>query len=552
MLLRMVIRQVTFCLLLASAAAAQRITPPTDVKARTAAIFARYNRTDTPGCAVAAGVDGATVLSAGYGMADLEHSIAITPDSVFEAGSVSKQFTAFAVLLLAQQGKLALDDSIRKYLPELPEYLAPVTIRHLLTHTSGLRDWGSIEAIAGWPRTTRVYTHAHVLEILSRQNALNYPPGTTYSYTNSGYSLSAILVAKLSGKSYAAFSKEAIFTPLGLTSTEWRDDFRRIVRNRAIAYNDSGSTIRQEMPFEDTYGHGGLLTTVADLLRWNQNFADAKVGGRALIQEQQEPAKLNTGQPISYALGLNVGKYRGMQEVSHSGATAAYRAWLARYPDQGLSVAVLCNASSANATSLGRQVTEMLVGPFVTSGPSSAPPAAKSAAADNARLAMYTGMYRSSRAHDVVLVDLREGQLRSGSRVLRPVENNVFEVADGRVTFEVDRSGNVRRMRLPGAIDPTDYYEKVERAAPTGVELQAYAGEYVSDEAEVVYKLAVEGDSLVLRRRPDTHISLSPTYRDAFTYQGNTLRFMRDAAGNVNELSVSEDRVWDLRFRKVK
>ncbi len=549
MLLRSIARQVMVCLLIASAAPAQRATPPSDLKARTSAIFARYNHTDTPGCAVAAGIDGTPVLSAGYGMADLEHSIAITPESVFEAGSISKQFTAFAVLLLEQQGKLSLDDSVRRYFPELPEYLAPVTIRHLLTHTSGLRDWGNIEAIAGWPRTTRVYTHAHVLEILSRQRALNYPPGTTYSYTNSGYSLAAMLVGRLSGKSHAVFSKESIFSPLGMMNTEWRDDFRRIVRNRAIAYNDGGGSIRQEMPFEDTYGHGGLLTTVSDLLRWNQNFTDGKLGGRDLVQKQQQRARLNSGDEIVYALGLNVSKWRGLPEVSHSGATAAYRAWLARYPEQGVSVAVLCNASSANAPQMGRQVAEALLGAAI---PAPAP-APGTITVDAAQLQTLAGLYRSSRDSSARVIDFREGQLRAGAQVFRPIEPNVFAVGEeGRARVVSNGSGLPTRIRMPGSIDPGDYFERVDRAAPTAADLQALTGDYVSDEAEVTFQIALENDVLVLLRRPDTRIPLNPTYRDAFSYQGTMLRFLRDPSGKVNELSVSEDRVWDLRFRKVR
>src|SRR5262245_17677784 len=267
-----------FVVLIAAAAGAQ--TPPPDAAARVKQIFARFDNTTGPGCAVGVSINDQPALTAAYGMADLEHDVPIRPDTVFEAGSVSKQFTAMTVLLLVKDGKLSLDDNVGKYIPELPEYQAPITIRHLLNHTSGLRDWGNLEAIAGWPRTTRAYTHDHVLEILSRQKALNYTPGAEYSYTNSGYNLAAILVTRVSGKPFAQFCKEQIFQPLGMTSTQWRDDFRRVVKNRAIAYMQSGSAFRQLMPFEDVHGNGGLLTTVGDLLKWNTNFATAKVGGK--------------------------------------------------------------------------------------------------------------------------------------------------------------------------------------------------------------------------------------------------------------------------------
>jgi CubicO group peptidase (beta-lactamase class C family) len=231
-------------------------------------------------------MDGATVLNAAYGMADLEHNIALSPDSVFEPGSVTKQFTAAAVLLLAQDGKLSLDDPVRKYIPELPDYGSAITIRHLLNHTSGLRDWGYVADIGGWPRGTRVNSNANVLDIAARQKALNYPPGAEYSYTNTGFNLLAIHVGRVAGKSLAEFTRERIFLPLGMTSTEWRDDYRRIVRNRAIAYAQTGGATRLDMPFEDAHGNGGLLTTVGDLLRWNRNFTEMKVGGTALVEAQ--------------------------------------------------------------------------------------------------------------------------------------------------------------------------------------------------------------------------------------------------------------------------
>jgi len=210
---------VALALLAASLLPAQKLIPPADARQRVDKIFARYQRTDGPGCAVSASLDGASMLSAAYGMADLEHDVVLRADSIFEAGSVSKQFTAAAVLLLAQQGKLSIDDPVRKYIPELPDYGMALTVRHMLNHTSGLRDWGSVEGIAGWPRTTRAYTHAHVLDILSRQRALNYPPGAEYSYSNSGYNLAAILVERVAGKPFAEFTRDAIFTPLGMTST---------------------------------------------------------------------------------------------------------------------------------------------------------------------------------------------------------------------------------------------------------------------------------------------------------------------------------------------
>jgi CubicO group peptidase (beta-lactamase class C family) len=274
-------------------------------------LFARWNDT-TPGCAVGATVGGNSVISKAYGMADLEHDVRNTPETIFEAGSVSKQFTAAAVLLLAREGKLSLDDQVRKYIPEVPDYGVPLTVRHMLNHTSGLRDWGSVAGIGGWPRTTRAYTHAHVLEIVSKQRALNFTPGSRYSYSNTGYNLSAMLVARLSGMSFSEFSQKRIFGPVGMTHTSWRDDHQRIVKGRAIAYSEQSGQYETLMPFENVHGNGGLLTTVGDLLKWNENFSKHLVGDAAIAREQETPGRFNDGRAHGYALGLMVGTRNGL------------------------------------------------------------------------------------------------------------------------------------------------------------------------------------------------------------------------------------------------
>lgn len=536
--------------MLAQAGWAQKISAPPDAARDVGKIFEGFHRPDSPGCAVGVAVDGATVLSAGYGMADLEHSVPITPQSIFEAGSVSKQFTAGAVLLLAQQGKLALDDSIRKYIPEVPDYGKPITIRNMINHTSGLRDWGEVESIAGWPRTTRVYTHANVLEIVSRQRALNYPPGAEYSYSNTGFNLAAILVSRVSGKPFPQFTREAIFNPLDMTSTQWRDDFQRIVPNRAIAYSKDHETVRMLMPFENAYGNGGLLTTVGDLLRWNQNFTDAKVGGRSFVEAQHQQGRLNDGRTIAYAAGLMVLNWRGLREVSHSGSTAGYRAWLGRYPDQGLSVAVLCNLASADADHLGHQVAGVYLSGAIPKKPAQAP-----IRLDAAALGAKAGLYRSVRDHRTLSVEIKDGELQiAQGAAMKPVSANVFIAGkDGpRAEFESDSSGKVVRLRMATEVDEGNYYEKVEPAKPAAAELEAMTGEYSSDEAEVTVTVSLEHGELVIHRRPDTSIPLTPTYRDGFSSSLGSVRFIRNAEGRIVEMSIGEQRVWDLRLRRTR
>ena len=439
-------------------------------------IFGRWN-SSTPGCAVGVAAGGKPVLMKAYGMADLEHDVPNTPETIFESGSLAKQFTAMAVLLLAQDGKLSLDDQVRKYIPELPDYGVPLTIRHMLTHTSGLRDWGSVAGIAGAPRTSREYTHGHVLDIVSRQKSLNFTPGTHYSYSNTGYNLSAIIVSRLSGMSFAEFSKRRIFEPLGMTSTQWRDDHQRIVKGRAIAYRPadppsplrgSGETgYRIEMPFENVHGNGGLLTTVGDLLKWNENYVHPKVGGAALVADQQSRGRFSDGREHDYALGLRVSELRGVKNVNHSGSTAGYVAHLNRFPDAHLSVAVLCNVSSGGATSAANDVSLLYLGDRATG------PAART-----------------------------------------------------------DREPDPPAIVVPAA------------------ELPQLAGRYWSDEAEVALVAAIEKDQIVLKRRPDSTITLRPIGKDVFVGSIGRVTFLRDGSGTVNGLSIRQDRVWDLRFAR--
>jgi CubicO group peptidase (beta-lactamase class C family) len=274
-----------FAVVLAIAQYPLRAQPAANPDARVDRIFAKWT-SETPGCAVGVAVDGKPALTRGYGMADLEHDVSIRPETIFEAGSVSKQFTAASVLLLARDGKLSLDDPVRQYIPELPEYPTTFTVRHMLHHTSGLRDWGSVAAIAGWPRTTRVHTHAHVLEIVHRQRALNFTPGTRWSYSNTGFNLAAIIVERVSRMSFQDFTRTRLFAPLGMAHTSWRDDYTHILKGRAIAYSSRDGVFHTDMPFENVYGNGGLLTTVGDLLKWNGHF-DAPADGDPLSVAEQ-------------------------------------------------------------------------------------------------------------------------------------------------------------------------------------------------------------------------------------------------------------------------
>jgi CubicO group peptidase (beta-lactamase class C family)/lysophospholipase L1-like esterase len=503
--------------------------------------FSAWNQ-QTPGCAVGVSAGGRVLLEKAYGMADLEHGVPNRPDTIFEAGSVSKQFTAAAVLLLAHDGKLSLDDPVRRHIPELPDYAAPVTIRQMLHHTSGLRDWGSIEWIAGWPRGTRVYTHAHVLDILQHQRALNFPPGTQWSYSNSGYNLSAIIVSRVSGESFAEFTRKRIFEPLGMTRTSWRDDFTRIVKDRAVAYAESDGRYAQDMPFENVHGNGGLLTTVGDLLRWNENFVTPKVGDAGFIHLMQTSGMLGNGRETGYAYGLALASHKGLAEFRHSGTTGSYRAYLARFPEGHVSVAVLCNAGNSMPRQSLHAVADLYLADALKPD---APP--KPAALSDAELDGFTGLYRNELRGDTFRIARDGATLRLGDGTpLIAVSRQRLTDGD-ELVLDVADSGSGHMDDGSGSSNPI---QRVLEVHPTADELAQYAGDYESEEADATFTVRLRGDAIALTASPDRNYFLEPLYADAFDSEIGTIIFRRKR-DRVTGFSVVEDRVWDLRFRRV-
>ena len=508
------------------------------------AVFATWTRS-SPGCAVGVDRAGKTIVSRAYGMANLEYDVPNTPATIFEAGSVSKQFTAAAVVLLALDGKLSLEDPIRKYFPELPPYGDSISIRQMLNHTSGLRDWGTVAAAGGWPRGSRTYTHTHVLDIIGRQKSINFRPGSEYLYSNSNYNLAAMLVERLSGMSLADFTRTRIFAPLGMTRTSWRDDYARVVKDRSTAYASAGEGAwRQDMPFENVYGNSSLLTTVGDLLKWNQNFVNPVVGGPRFIEELQTRGRLTNGRTITYALGLVVDSLRGVPEVSHTGATAGYRAVLSRYPEQRLDVAILCNAGPASPGALGNRVAEIFLGTALRPAPVQAGAKVRLNAAQLGRRA---GVFRNQRTNQPMEFVVRDSTLalRGGGR-LNAESENVFTFNAGRVEF----FDETRRARI---VDDGDTTLLVREApwTPASSALSAYAGTYHSDEAESWFTMSVNGDKLLWIDRYNERRELTPAYRDAFLAANGTLvRFRRSASGAVKSANLGLGRVRDLEYAR--
>jgi CubicO group peptidase (beta-lactamase class C family) len=348
-------------LVTASTAARAQLAP--DSAALVDRIFATVNRTDAPGCVLGIDRGGRALYRRGYGMASLETGTAMTPHSVVESGSVAKQFLAGAIVKLAMEGRISLDDPVRKHVPELPDYGEPITVRMLLNHTSGLRDMWTLFSLAGRPIGSEHFTMDEALRMVFRQRALNFPPNSEYLYSNSGYLLLAVIVERVAGMPLARYSEQHFFGPLGMASTQWRDDWYRVVPGRVTAYSrgeDGGYVM--DMPYMSVYGAGGLLTTVDDLLRWNAHLGNPTLLGRAWADAMHQPGRLTSGREIGYALGLMLTSHRGVREVSHTGSTGGYRTYLARWPERDLSIAVLCGAADAGPQVLGRRVADLFLG----------------------------------------------------------------------------------------------------------------------------------------------------------------------------------------------
>ncbi|MFZ5842654.1 MAG: serine hydrolase domain-containing protein [Pseudomonadota bacterium] len=539
-------------------------------------VFSEYNKPDSPGCALSVIRDGRIAYSKGFGLASLEHKLPIDPQrTVFDIGSTSKQFTAASVLLLVQDGKLSLDDDIRKVLPEIPDYGHTITVRHLLHHTSGLRDYIALMNLGGI-HFEDFTTDAQALAVIARQQALDFVPGTEHSYSNTGYFLLSVIVQRVSGKPLREFAQERIFAPLGMKDTRILDDHTAIIANRATAYgaNPEGGFAVRMSDWEQT-GDGAVQTTVRDLAKWDQNFYTPKVGGTWLIEQLQTRGQLANGESIGYAGGLMMGELNGQPMVSHGGAWAGYRAELIRLPEQKLSVAVLCNVDSSDPSALARQVAELYLGDkrkseglavskMATSAPSATPATTASATATAAPAVVtnperFTGMYWSRKSGLVRHIQVRDGKLwyvRSednaseltaldGDRLLMLGTPNRTELK-----FSLDM-GSPRKLQLIIGDNDNTEFEEVKPFAPSAAELALYAATYQSDELDTKWRFAVKDGALTLLQARGPDMPLQPAFADSFTVSGLLVRFLRDNAQHITGLAVDAGRAQDLKFVKL-
>ena len=534
---------------------------------RVDALFASWTGPRSPGCAVSVMRGDDVLFARGYGDANLEYDVPITPSSVFHVASVSKQFTALAVALLVADGEVSWDDDIRRYVPELPDFGAPITLRHLAHHTSGVRDQWAMLQMAGWRWGGDVIRQSDVMDLLSRQTALNFAPGRDYLYSNSGYTLLAVVVERVSGQSLRAFTSARLFAPLGMTRTVFRDDHTMLIPDRAYAYaRDGFGRYRLSIPDFAIVGASSLFTTVEDLARWNGNFNSGEVGGPDVLRQLQARGALDDGARLSYAFGLAHGTHRGRPTIGHGGTDAGYRSEFLRFPDEDLAVAVLCNTGRAVPGRLARDIADVFLpppavaGPVREAGPRSAPPRPRAPSpgrgetgGGTAAAASLAGYYLRP-GNDVPLrVVARGDDLRllgaGAEQLLLPAGGGRFLLGGTiEVTFTPGGGGPPPTLRVGDPSRPV--YSRVPPASPSAEAFAAYAGSYYSDDLAVGYTFRVENGRLVLWNRKLGRIPLAPTFADGFYARGWSFTFRRDDAGVVSGFTVSTSRAWNIAFGK--
>ena len=464
---RVAFMAVVICLATSSGSAAIASNEQTteQASARVDKIFADLQKPGSPGCALGVFRDGHILYAKGYGLASVEVSAPITPQTVFYIASTSKQFTAANIVLLEQQGKLSVNDDVRKYVPELPdyskEYDRKITILNLLNHTSGLRDYLDLLHSSGVNEDS-VTTDDDALALIVRQRHLDFAPGSEWAYSNTGYFLLSVIVKRVSGMTLRQFASQNIFQPLGMTHTIFRDDHALLIPNRALAYEPGQkSGYKLSVPYIEQMGDGGLQTSVEELAKWDENFYSGQVGGKGFLAEMQEPGKLNDGKALDYAKGLFIENYRGLQTVSHSGGFGGYSAELVRFPNQHVSVACLCNLGTANARKRAREVAGVYLGGLMKPEEHAAKaeddkkPA--NIALTSAELAMYAGDFESDELGVVYRLRLVDGKLNlveiaepsgmprtgmSTPELLRPTGAEEFEISDSETMVRFLKDAN--------------------------------------------------------------------------------------------------------------
>lgn len=508
-----------------------------------------WSKPNEPGCAVAVAQNGKQIFNRAYGAADLERNVPLGTNSIFDAGSVQKQFVAASVLILAEGGKLSLDEDIHKYIPELPDYGQKITLNHLLTHTSGIRDWTGLGPLTG--------RMVDALSLTLRQHGLDFAPGEEFSYSNSGFVLLKEIVARTSGMTIDDFMQKRLFEPLGMKNTAYVSDLYKVVKNRALAYEKQKDGLKLDVGLgNDRGGGGGMLSTPSDLLIWNEALTSSRLG-KFVTQKLHENAKLNNGRTLGYGRGLFLDTYRGGKMVSHSGGSAGYSTWLGRLPDRGLSVAVMCNIEPISATAFAHRIFDLYVPKPVdeqidTEGP---PPVIP----EGIDVSDKTGLFITEQTGDIIRLSVDRGRFRvTGAPGLVTVSKDRFKRWGSSLQY---KSGDEFEINFlsPNEFDLVSMEGKRTRYlrpapyAPTAEELKAFAGNYDNNETGAAFEITPGKEGVMVRVNwnDSRAFEFKPIARDTFQLGYMILRFQRNKDGKITGFDYSNPAVRNIKFTRL-
>lgn len=535
--------------------------------ARVDSLFADLNKPGRPGAAVGILHQGKLIYARGFGEADVETGASIKPETIFHVASVSKQFTAYAVVMLAQEGKVSLDDDIRKYLPEVPDFGKTITIRHLINHTSGLRDQWNLLAMAGW-QLDDVITKQHVFNLVKRQKELNFEPGSAYAYCNTGYTLLAELVSRVTKQPFPTWMQEHVFKPLGMKNTLFYDNQEQLVKGRAYSFHQSpgGSSdaYRKSILSYGNVGATSLFTTVGDLALWLDNFRSPKIGSKAVAAEMLNRGRLTKGDTLPYASGLIHGKYKGLSYFGHDGADAGFRSSINYFPNEDYGFIVLSNQAEYNPGKKAFEMASLVLASKLKEEKPAKPPVVAAVSNvypfDSTRFRAYTGSFELTEAPGFTLTFHREGdryflQATGQSQVeMFPSSDTTFflKVVEAAVVFHRLKDGSVNRITLnqngahPGKrVQPG---QKVEK--PDG----QFVGKYYSPELETFYTISVKNDTLKLSHVHHGEVNLRVVTKNQLIapwWFVQRMDMVRDASDRIVGLRMNNGRVMNLWFTRL-
>jgi CubicO group peptidase (beta-lactamase class C family) len=512
---------------------------------------------DTPGAVVGVIKGGKLAFVKAYGAADLTYGMPFTPETPTNIGSSSKQFTGFALALLASRGKLSLDDDVRKHIPELKDFGKKITVRHLLSHTTGYREFINTLIIEGRQVLEGDYIAPdEAIKVINRQPTLQNEPGAEFNYNNSAFSLASMVVARVTGRPFAEWMREEVFLPLGMTKTWVRADPGQIIPGRSIGYIAGEGGFREVRDLHASQGAGGINTTPGDVAKWFRNFKTGELGGQAVIKEMTTSFVLNDGKPSNYGYGMFLDSTRGLRRWQHGGNDVAHSSTFVYYPDLDAGYVVFSNYQGVPGN-IANVVADAFFGKNMTAPQRTTASATAAIEVPAATLQRYAGKYEMTTLGGLlVTVELQGGQLRlqvpgQPALPLRPTSMTSFEVvgAPARITFNTSADSSVEGITF----DQGGQHPGRRVAEKASVDLTSFTGRYFSEELETFYDLSVEDGKLVIRHRRFGPVALTHTSGDSFsgTLPVSQLVFTRDAEGKVTGFDAGNGRARGITFKKV-